>query len=521
MHGLTTGVSAAPTDEHARPDRVGARYLATLAAQAVRLAAAAVVAVIVPRALGPALYGTYSFLLQTAATLRACVDVGSQQAFFTFSSQERASGPLTRLYALALALQFALVMLFVAGAVAADRYEWLWPGQTPSHIFWVTLVDWALFLVLSLQQLGDSKGLTIYPQLVGAAASALALIALLVLWWTGTLGFYSFVWLNLASAVLTACALVIWLLGRHRGLVWQGAQSVGGYLGRWWQFARPLLLLQIYLPLVAYLGIWLVQLWNGATEQGYYALALQWSSLALVFTNAGVAIFWREIAHQSATGGIALAAQTYETFGRPLFFLALALSCGLSAASTTLVVLVAGEQFAPAAAAVALMAFYPAAQTLGQLSTAALKATERTSTFARLTILLSIPDLLLVWFLLAPRSATIPGLYLGAEGMAIRTALYGLASVHVYDWINCRSMGIGFADVLLRRLGALVAVGALAFATLHLGTTWLQEAGASALVALIAMGVAYAASLLVLLWLAPAVAGVTREQMLRALRGTA
>jgi O-antigen/teichoic acid export membrane protein len=498
---------------------VGARYLATLAAQGLRLVAAAIVAVIVPRTLGPALYGTYMFLLQTAAMLRACVDVSSQQAFFTFSSQERESGPLTRLYALALALQFVIVMLFVAIAVVADRYEWLWPGQRPDHIFWVTLVEWTLFLVLSLQQLGDSKGLTIYPQLIGAAASLLSLIALLVLWATDTLGFYSFVWLNLASAALTACALGMWLIRKHRGLVWQGTLSARAYLRRWWQFARPLLLLQIYLPLVAYLGIWLVQRWNGAVEQGYYALALQWSSLALVFTNAGVSIFWREIAHQSAAGGVLLAAQTYEKFSRLLFFLSLVLACGLSASSATLVEVVAGEQFAPAAVVVALMAFYPASQTLGQLSTAALKATERTSIFARWSILLSIPDLLLVWFLLAPRSATIPGLNLGAEGMAIRTALYGLASVHVFDWLNCRSMGIGFASVLRRRLACFAAVGALAFATLHLGALWLQAAGVPAPGALIATVCVYAASLLALLWLVPAVAGVTREQVLRTLRG--
>jgi len=495
--------------------------LATLAAQAFRLVAAAVVAVLVPRALGPAVYGTYTFLLQTAATLRATVDVSTQQAFFTFSSQERASGSLTRLYALALLLQFVVVMLFVAVAVGAGRYEWLWPGQHPDQIFYVTLVDWALFLVLSLQQLGDSKGLTVYPQFIGAAGSLLSLVALLALWLTDTLELYSFVWLNLASAALTACALAIWFVRRHRGLVWQRALSARAYVLRWWQFARPLLLLQIYLPLVAYLGIWLVQRWNGAAEQGYYALALQWSSIALVFTNAGVSIFWREIAHQSAGGDFSVAAQTYERFSRVLFFLSLVLACGLSAGSATLVTVVAGEQFAPATVVVAIMAFYPAAQTLGQLSTAALKATERTSIFARWAILLSIPDLVLAWFLLAPRSAIIPGLNLGAEGMAIRTALYGLASVHVYDWINCRSMGIGFAGVLRRRLGCFAAVGALAFATLRLGVEWLRGAGASAPSALIAMACVYAASLLALLWLAPAIAGVTREQMSRTLRGTA
>jgi O-antigen/teichoic acid export membrane protein len=505
-------------DGHATPDRVGARYLATLTAQGVRLVAAFIVAVIVPRTLGPALYGTYTFLLQTSATLRAFVDVGSQQAFFTFSSQERASGPLTRLYGLALLVQFGLIMTFVAVAVAADRYEWLWHGQRPDQILWVTAVDWALFLVLSLQQLGDSKGLTIYPQMIGAAASLLSLLALVALWVTGTLGLYSFIWLNLASALATAIALAAWLFGRHGALLWQGALDGARYLGRWWAFARPLLLLQIYLPLVAYLGIWLVQRWNGATEQGYYALALQWSSLALVFTNAGVSIFWREIAQQSAGGAAMLAAETYEKFSRMLFLLSLVLACWLSASSSSLVVLVAGDRFAPAATVVAIMAFYPASQTLGQLSAAALKATERTGIYARWSILLSVPDLLLVWFLLAPRSATIPGLNLGAEGMAIRTAMYGLVSVHFFDWVNCRSMGLNFAVALRRRLAGFLAVGGLAFVALYLGEGWLRAAGAPAIVALIAATGVYGLLILVMLWFAPGLAGLSRDQILRTVR---
>lgn len=506
------------TGGHPPPDRLGSRYLATLTAQGVRLVTSFVVAVIVPRTLGPVVYGTYTFLLQTAAMLRSLVDVSSQQAFFTFSSQERASGPLTRLYALALAAQFALVMLFIVVAVAADHYEWLWHGQQPDEIAWVTLVDWALFLMLSLQQLGDSKGLTIYPQLIGAGVSLLSMVALLVLWRTGTLSLDTFVWLNLSAAVLASVVLGAWLFGRHRALLWQGAFAAGSYVRRWWAFARPLLLLQLYTPLVAYLGIWLIQRWNGPAEQGYYGLALQWSSLALVFTNAGVSIFWREIAQHSAGGTVQRARETYETFGRTLFFMALVLACWLSASSELLVELVAGERFVAAASVVAIMAFYPAAQTLGQLGTAALKATERTSIYARWTILLSIPDIALMWFLLAPLSATIPGLNLGAEGMAIRTALYGLASVHVFDWLNCRSMGIDFAGVLWRRSAAMVVLGAIAYLLLHLGSTALRGAGLSPIATLVACSCAYGAALLALLWFAPGLAGLTRARLMGLLR---
>lgn len=509
---------SAHPDGTAAPDRVGARYAATLGAQGVRLLASFVVAMIVPRTLGPALYGTYTFLLSTAATLRAFVDTGTQQAFFTFSSQERASGPLTRLYACALALQFLVVMGIVAVALITNRYEILWHGQQPDHIVWVTLVDWALFLALSLQQLGDSKGLTIYPQLIGAGVSLASLACLVLLWATGSLGFHSFVWLNLASAFVSSGILAWWLLGRHRALLWEGALAAGNYLKRWWRFARPLVLLQIYLPLVAYLGIWLVQRWYGAAEQGFYALALQWSTLALVFTNAGVSIFWREIAQQSAGDSPHLAARTYMVFSRMLFFISIVLACGLSAGSELLVHIVAGPAFAPAIAVVAIMAFYPASQTLGQLATAALKATEQTSRFARWSVALSIPDLLLVWLLLAPSTAAIPGWGLGAEGMAIRTAVYGLLSVHVLDWMNCRSMSLPYRDVILPRLLGALGAGALAFLTIRIGGAWLAGSGAGDIPALVLASLAYGLGILAMVWFAPKLAGLERDQLQRLLR---
>lgn len=506
-------------DSHAPPDRIGLRYIVTLAAQGLRLLSSLVVAMIVPRTLGPAMYGNYTFLLSTAGTLRAFVDTSTQQAFFTFSSQQRASGALTRLYACALLGQFALVMLIVAFAIATRHYDWLWHGQQPQAIVWVTVLDWAVYFALSLQQLGDSKGLTVIPQIIGAVVACVALLALLVLWRAGALDFYTFVWLNLSAACANAVSLGAWLLRRHRALLWDGVVVAGSYVRRWWVFARPLILLQVYLPLVAYLGIYLVQRWDGPVEQGFYALALQWSSLALVFTNAGVSIFWREMAYQSASADPALAARTYSSLSRLLFFIAIVLACWISASSATLVDVIAGPRFASAVMVVAIMAFYPAAQTLGQLSTAALKATERTAQYARWSVALSIPDLLLTYFLLAPASAKVPGLGLGAIGMAIKTALYGLISVQVFDWINCRSMRIKFAPVLLQRVAAMGLVGAAAWSMLKLGGDWLRSDGWSGLGSLLLSSTIYGLVVLGIFWSLPALAGVSRQQIRGVLPG--
>ena len=505
-------------NKHTPAESVSSRYIVTLGAQGFRLLLSLATAAIVPRALGPAIYGNYTFLLSTSAAIRGVLDTGAQQAFFTFSAQERASGPLTRLYAVVLGAQIAVVAAFIGVAAAAGKTEWLWHAQHLDQIVLVTALDWLLFLAISLQQLGDSKGLTAYLQLSGAAIAALALVALLVLRVAGILDFYTFVCLNLASAGFTCAVQAYRLLVKNRALLWSGALKVRAYAQRWWRFTKPLIFLQLYLPVVAYLGLYLIQTWYGSEEQGYYALALQWSAFAMVFTNSGVWIFWREIAHHSGGGDLRHAARTYEQFSALFLYLALALAFWLSASSAILVQIVAGARFRAAANVLALMAFYPVSQTMNQLAMASLKATEHTASYARWTVLLSIPELLLTYVLLAPASAPVPGLHLGAIGMAIKTVFYGLVVAQVYDWLNCRFLGIPNLQVLMRRILAMFAVGAAAALLIGACGRWLQRAGIDRFTVLMVCSAGYAAVIVLMVWLWPGLAGLSRAQIVRALR---
>jgi O-antigen/teichoic acid export membrane protein len=498
-----------------KSESVSSRYVVTLSAQVFRLMLSLISATIVPRTLGPSVYGNYSFLLSTSSTLRGVLDTGTQQAFFTFSSQERASGSLTRLYALVLCVQFSIVAAIIGLAGATGKTEWLWHAQRFDQIVLVTILDWLLFLALSLQQLGDSKGLTAYQQLIGAAAALLTVVGLLLLRVTDSLSFYSFVWVSLAGAGLNCIVLIYRLLVVNRALFWNGAITVRDYAARWWRFTRPLILLQYYFPVVAYLGLFLIQKWYGSVEQGYYALALQWCGFAMVFTNSGVWIFWREIAHHATSQDLRVAAGVYEQFSTLFFLLALVLACWLSASSAILVQLVAGERFHPATAVLAIMAFYPVSQTLGQLSMVSLKAMERTGSYARWSIALTVPDVLLTYVLLAPPSAPVPGLHLGAVGLALKTAVYGLVSVQVFDWLNCHFLGIRYRAMLGRRMVALTTVGAIAAVLLGAGGPLLRSRGVGGVTALTLSSGAYAVAIAAGIWWCPGLAGLTRAQLLQ------
>src|SRR5207247_7341830 len=129
-----TQAAAIPSELGVPPDSrteesVGRRYAATFGAQCTQLVSSLITAGIVPRHLGPASYGNYSFLLTMSGMLRGFTEPSVQQAFFTFSAQHDESGPLTRMYGTWVLAQLVLLLALIAAIAAMGWTDWVWPGQ--------------------------------------------------------------------------------------------------------------------------------------------------------------------------------------------------------------------------------------------------------------------------------------------------------------------------------------------------------------------------------------------------------
>lgn len=510
-----------PSDPDAQPsfESMQRRLGVTLAVRLSQMALNLVSASILPRTLGPRAYGNYNFLITAASTARGLTEPSVQQAVYTFSSEEKRTGSLTRVYAAWLALQLTLLLAFVGIALATGFADVLWPHQPGTAIVAVTIVDWLMFGALSLQQFGDSKGLTVWPQLVGGIASFINAALLLGLVALGHLTFWTYLALNLVYGGILCLALVVWLFGRHRDLVWtkNAERPARAYLRRWWTFARPLIIVEYYTPLIAFLGVYLVQAWYGSVEQAYLALGMRWSTLALVFASSGLSIFWRELAFANASGNLERAAHVYSRFGRLLVCAAIVVSWWLAVEAPVVIRVLAGQRYAPASSVLAVMAFYPVQQTYGQLSITGMKALGRTREFRNIALATSVPELMLTYFLLAPRTAVIPGLHLGAMGVALRMVIFGLISVQIYEWANARFFKIDYWRELIARLRMVALTGAVAGLTLvgvHRVFARLGDVPAAAIASMF-----YIAVVMAMVWIRPDLLGLSRSEILSRLRG--
>jgi len=508
---MKSGLDQAPP---AHSESIRRRYGVTLIAQILRWALSFIVSAgLVPRRLGPVVYGNFNFLSNASSTLRGFLDPSAQQAFFTFSSQDERSGPLTKLYSLTLLGQMLIVFILIGFAAYFNKLQLFFPDQKVHQIMAITVLDWLLFMAISLQQLGDCKGLTVYPQLIGAVVAIVNAIALVGLALLHKLNLLTYVWMSLVSAVVWISALGYWLLVLHSDRCWDGKLigHVNPLLRRWWRFASPLILLEYCTPVIAFLSTYFIQIWYGSNEQGNYMLALRWCSPALAFTSAGLMIFWREIAHWTASGQWDRAKEIHLQFNHILFFMSFVLATWMSLGSSILIPAFVGQQYAAAVPVLMIMAFYPVIQTSGHLSGASFKATERTVVFRNLSIMISIADLFLTYFLLAKRSAIVPGMQMGAIGLALKMVVFGFFATEVYAWLDFRYYRLSYGRWLVERSFILLLVGSLAILTLHYLRQSLQSLGLKPLSSLALASTFYFAGVSIVAYVRPGIIGLTRQ----------
>lgn len=498
-------------------DSILRRFGATLMTNAVSSGVSFVASLIVARHLGPQTYGDYAFLIASFAALNTWLELGTPTAFYTFLSKGRDARAHASLYAGWLALRLVLV----AAAVAFLPRLWLdnvWLGHPRGLVFGAFAAFFSSVVVRGyLVQLAESTRKTVFIQSALAVLSLVHLAFVVFLRLSGALSVPALFGLIAAEyAVLSA-----WFAWRFdRGLL--GPDAAGPdrrtLAARYVKYCAPLAL-YAGLGFAADFGDrWLLQRFGGSAQQGYFSLGQQFATIALLATTSLLNIFWKEIAAAEELADRTRSRELYSRSSRLLFFVAAAGGCFLAPHSRILLALTAGARFSDAAPVLALMLLYPAFQSLGQLNGAFFYATEDTRTHVSISSLGLAIGLPLTYFTLAPRDAVIPGLALGAAGLAARLWLVQAAIVS----LQCA--------VVRRRLGSETGPGAHWLTLLLLAAL---GAGSAVLGTLAALGLGFArpqiwavffsalpfvAGLAGLVWLSPARIGADRAHIARILR---
>lgn len=418
------------------------RLIIAVLGNAVRAAASFSAGVLIARGLGAQFFGDFSFLTASFNSLRPLFVLGASTAFFTFISRPVPLGAHLRIYLGWLTLQFLIVVAVVGIILPSSAYDHVWLGYSRPIVL---LAFMATFMQSqawpTVAQIGESKRETL---LIQSLSITIALAHLLVI---GGLTY---------SGLISARALFLWIIVQYVIAVFAGSyflarrpmdavvdpipqESFGSVVQAYFRYCRPLVVSSVAGAAYEFGDRWMLQKFGGSRSQGLYQAAYQFAAISLFATTSILQVFWKELSDAHARGAHDRLLKLYSRVSKSVVLAGATVSGFLVPWSEEIVQAILGPGFRGSGLILGLLFIYPVHQSLGQVTGTLAFATSETATFSKVTVVFTVISLMLSYFLQAPAdSMIIPGLGLGAIGLAIKTVGLNIVSVNTLGWLMAR-----------------------------------------------------------------------------------
>lgn len=430
------------------------RYIYTLFSTGGRAALAVVTSILVPNALGPKALGTIAFGQIVVQNVRSLFDFNMSQTFFNLSASKRQSGDLTHLFVKISFVQIiiSLIMLILLSYTKIGNE--IIQG-TPFVILLLLLgIEWVLYGVGSLNQLGDSKGISKWPQIIMLAVNAVMAVILIVLVVMKSLTIFTYLIAVLVFGILNFISTMTYLFQTNYDRIWMriGHENLNDFIKSAMKISVPLTIVGYYGMGMEFIERFLIQYKYGPEEQSYFYIASKWASIIILFSTSSLQIFRQHLVENIVAGDIKKAGEIYLRLDGFLFYFTLAFALAWSFVGKEILSLLLGRDFAEAGKILVVMAIYPVSQVFGQMGTTVAIASGSTKEYSILTAATITMGLVISYFLLMPKSSYIPGLGLGSFGLAIKTAIFGLLAVQPITFLNCRYLSISYGKIMFQKV---------------------------------------------------------------------
>jgi O-antigen/teichoic acid export membrane protein len=487
---------------------LGKRYIVKLMSNMASVPLYLAMEAILPRALGPAVYGNFSFSTHLFQQVAGFLDMGSSNFFYTSLSRRPTEFGLPAFYSriagivLVICLLGGLAMQVpLVGAVAmpgVPAYMGLW-ASVLAYMFWFTHIS---------RSMNDALGQTTTSELVRISVNIVAMLVLLGLYATGVLNLVTLFCHQYALYIATAAGYFWCLRKAWPGFTLRlGREQNRAYIKEFSTFSLPLFWLALASIVFLFGERWLLQFFGGSAAQGYFTLSQKVGMACFFFVTAMTPLIMREFSLAHAEDDVQRMAGLVDKHGPMLYALSGYFSCFAAVEAETVVRLLGGEEFTAAILPVRIMALCPMHQAYGQLLGSLFYARGHTTIMRNNSVAALATGLIVSWFLLAPSS--LYGLNLGALGLAIKMATVPCLFVNILLFIASRHIPLKFWSNVAHQLLCPCLLLLLAFAggelAAALGVTGTARVFAS-------MGI-YSLCCMILFYSLPWLGGMTRREV--------
>jgi O-antigen/teichoic acid export membrane protein len=495
-------------------DSLKKRYLAKLSGNLAGLAFALVTQIIIPRGLGPRGYGDFSFLSNFFGQVVSFLDMGTSIGFYTKLSQRKNDFGLVFFYTTFTCCASVFVFVFVECAKLAGAYSTLWPDQRLLYVYLAAVWGILSWFVQIAGRMADAYGVTVAAEIAKVIQKGIGLVIIVILFFSEQLNLTHFFFYHYFVMVFLLIAFVFVMKVKSCFIRpnWKlSLNEIKAYIKEFYEYSNPLFVYAMVGLLAGILDRWMLQLFAGSEEQGFYGLSYQIGAVCFLFTSAMSPLIMREFSIAFGRKDIPEMALLFRRYLPVLYSMAAIFGCFACANAEKMTYIFGGKQFADASLAVAIMALYPIHQTYGQLSGSVFYATGQTRLYRNIGVFFMILGLPVAYVMIAPSDKM--GFDAGAAGLAVKFVVLQFIGVNVQLFYNAKLLNLRFTNYLGHQMLCLSCLLLIAFFVKYLVdliAIFEDEIIGSFLVS----GVLYSLAILALGYCLPVIFGLRRENVI-------
>jgi O-antigen/teichoic acid export membrane protein len=439
-------------------DSLKKRYLSKLGTNFVGLFFGLAIAMVVPRALGPKDYGDFEFITSFFRELIPFFTFATSMAFFSKISQRQSETSLIVFYKYVLWLGFSLLIFFVILSQNIGFDQIIWPDQKKIYV----MLGLGLVIITTysgvLGQILDALGVTVKMEIGKIIQKIIGLSIISVLFFFKLLNLTSLYIYNIVIQLILFVIFLLLIKNTSAGINiisdwYLPVNKFKKYIVEFYRYSQPLF---VYGLIGAFVGIfdrWILQIYGGSIEQGFFGLAFKIGTLCFIFTSAMTTLIIREMSIAYHENNFKKMRYLFRRYVPILYSIAAILCCFIFMNAEAVGIIIGGADFKEARITIMIMSLYPIHQTYGQLCGSIFYATGQTRLYRNIGIIFMIIGALAALILIAPKNQY--GFEYGSIGLALKFLLIQYLLVNVQLYYNSKLLELNFKKYFIHQLACL------------------------------------------------------------------
>ncbi|MDD6087781.1 MAG: oligosaccharide flippase family protein [Desulfovibrionaceae bacterium] len=447
---------------------LSARYIGKLTANIASIPIYLLMEALLPRALGPQIYGNFNFATAIFTQFVGFLDMGTSTCFYNSLSRRQKESTLVTYYGLFSCVIFVITLLCGFLTFVPDIGSRFFPGVPLWYGPCAAIFGFLLWGTRVVRSMNDAIGLTVYGEILRAFVNIAGCIFLICMYILNILTdhiLYIFHYISM-SIIIFGCLFIVrksW----NDFSIYIDRKKISVYNKEFFQYSNPLFIQSLIVTLGIIIDRWLLQWFNGSSEQGYFALSQKISSACFLFISAMTPLVMRELAIAWGEKNTQKMGKLIDDLAPILFAVASWFSCFTCIEANFITRFFGGNSFAEALLAVQIMSFYPAHQAYGQVASSVFHATGKTKVLRNVAMVEHLIGFSLMWIFIAP--SNLFGLGYGALGLALKTVITQIITVNLLLFLASQVVPLSYKNFLFNQISILSTMYALAYLSGQIG----------------------------------------------------